>query len=211
MKIPENLYYHPIFASFPVALFPVSFASFLLYLATGKQDFEAGAYIAAAFGAAWLKPLAWAGVALWALPLARLGKAWLALYAGEIRSLHGAAPSLAAALAGFAATLLLGLLHGGGMSGATGAAHAFILAFLFPLVTGAVSQLLPVWARSGPQTAWHAQVRQKLRMGGGLRGALFLAGGILLGFGWRPGLLLALAGLIAFMLQLAVAVAGGKK
>lgn len=52
MKIPENLYYHPIFASFPVALFPVSFASFLLYLATGKQDFEAGAYIAAAFGAA---------------------------------------------------------------------------------------------------------------------------------------------------------------
>lgn len=51
MKIPENLYYHPIFASFPVALFPVSFASFVLYLATGKRDFEAGAFIAAAFGA----------------------------------------------------------------------------------------------------------------------------------------------------------------
>jgi len=51
LKIPENIYFHPIFASFPVALFPVSFASFLLYLATGARDFEAGAFVAAAFGA----------------------------------------------------------------------------------------------------------------------------------------------------------------
>ena len=50
MRIPENLYYHPIFAGFPVSLFPVSFASFLLYLATGARDFESGAFIAAAFG-----------------------------------------------------------------------------------------------------------------------------------------------------------------
>lgn len=167
-----------------------------------------GGTLLVALGAAWLKPLSWLGALIWAVPLVRLGKAWLALYPGEIRRLHGAAPSLAAALAGFAAALLLGVLHGGGVLGTAGTGHAFILAFLFPLVTGAVSQLFPVWARPGPQTAWHAQTRLKLGLGGGLRGALFFAGGILLGLGWRGGLALAMVALIAFAAQLALAVGG---
>ncbi|MBI4937392.1 MAG: hypothetical protein HY846_04105 [Nitrosomonadales bacterium] len=169
-----------------------------------------GGTLLVALGAAWVKPLAWLGVLMWAVPLVRLGKAWLALYAGEILRFHGAAPSLAAALTGFAAALLLGALHGGGVLGATGTAHAFILAFLFPLVTGAVSQLFPVWARPGPQTAWHAQTRQQLGLGGGLRGAFFLAGGVLLGLGWRGGLLLAMAALIVFLGQFALAVRGAR-
>jgi len=122
-----------------------------------------------------------------------------------MRQWHGALPSLAVALIGFAATLLFGVLHAGGILGTTGTAHAFILAFLFPLVTGAASQLLPVWARPGPQTPWHAQTRQKLGLGGGIRGLLFLAGGILLGLGWRGGLLLAMAALSAFLVQLTLA------
>ena len=52
MKILENTWFHPMFVHFPQALFPVSLASFLLYLATGTKDFETGAFIAAAFGAA---------------------------------------------------------------------------------------------------------------------------------------------------------------
>ena len=52
MNLPENLYAHPIFVHFPQALFPVSFASFLLYLATGLSEFEVGAFVAAGFGAA---------------------------------------------------------------------------------------------------------------------------------------------------------------
>ncbi len=174
----------------------------------GDLKWALGGTLLVAFGAAWLKPLSWLGALMWAVPLVRMGKAWLALYASEIRQIHGAAPSLAAALAGFAAALLFGALHGGGMLGATGTAHAFILAFLFPLVTGAVSQLFPVWARPGPQTAWHAQTRLKLGLGGGLRGALFFAGGILLGLGWRGGLLLAVAALIAFVAQFAFAASG---
>jgi len=172
-----------------------------------RQDLKwaLGGTLLIAVGAAWLRPLAWLGAMMWAVPLLRLGKAWLALYAGEIRHLHGAAPSLAAALTGFAVTLLFGVLHAGGILGTTGTAHAFILAFLFPLVTGAASQLLPVWARPGPQTAWHAQTRQKLGWAGGIRGMLFLAGGILLGLGWRGGLLLAMAALIAFLIQLVFA------
>ena len=168
-----------------------------------RQDMKwaLGGTLLIAAGAAWLKPLAWLGTAMWAIPLMRLGKAWLALYANEIRRFHGAAPSLAAALTGFAAVLLFGALHAGGILGATGTAHAFILAFLFPLVTGAASQLLPVWARPGPQTAWHTQARQRLGLAGGLRGILFLAGGFLVGLGWRGGLLLAMAALIAFLIQ----------
>ena len=154
-------------------------------------------------GAAWFKPLAYLGALLWLIPLLRLGRAWLALYSSEIFQANGAASSLAAALAGFVAALLFGMLHAGGLANATASAHAFILAFLFPLVTGAVSQLLPIWARPGMQTPWHAQVRQRLGAGGGFRALLFFAGGILLGLGWRGGLLLSVAALAAFLLQLA--------
>lgn len=52
MNLPENFYAHPKFVHFPQALFPVAFASFLLYLATGAPDFETGAFVAAGFGAA---------------------------------------------------------------------------------------------------------------------------------------------------------------
>ncbi len=51
MKIPEGWYFHPILVHFPQALFPAAFASFVLYLATGAGYFEAGAYVAAGFGA----------------------------------------------------------------------------------------------------------------------------------------------------------------
>ena len=51
MKVPENLYFHPIFVHFPQGLFPVSFALFLLYLSTGLRDFEVGAFLSCACGA----------------------------------------------------------------------------------------------------------------------------------------------------------------
>lgn len=52
MKLPEGLYFHPIFVHFPQALFPVAFASLLLYLVTGDAVFETGAYLMSAFGLA---------------------------------------------------------------------------------------------------------------------------------------------------------------
>lgn len=52
MNLPENFYAHPMFVHFPQALFPVAFASFLLYLATGTPEFETGAFVSAGFGAA---------------------------------------------------------------------------------------------------------------------------------------------------------------
>jgi uncharacterized membrane protein len=52
LKNPGSVYYHPMFVHFPQALFPVAFGSFALYLATGIREFEVGAFVAAAFGAA---------------------------------------------------------------------------------------------------------------------------------------------------------------
>jgi len=200
-----------------VGLTAVATLQVLLPTAAGRFDPQAasrlrkdlkwalGGTLFIACGAAWLKPLAWLGAMLWAVPLTNLGKAWFALYINEIRRLHGAAPSLAAALAGFAAALLFGALHAGGLLSSTNTAHAFILAFLFPLVTGAVSQLLPVWLRPGQQTAWHALTRQKLVHTGGIRGMLFLAGGVLIGLGWHNGIWLAAAALFAFLFKLTLA------
>lgn len=198
-----------------IGLTAIATLQVLLPTAAGRPDAQAGTRLhrdlkwalggtlLISIGAAWFKPLVYPGALLWMLPLISLSKAWLTLYSREILQLHGATSSLAAALAGFAAALLFGLLHADGILSPTDTAHAFILAFLFPLVTGAVSQLFPIWARPGMQTAWHTQVRQRLGAGGGYRALLFLAGGILLGLGWRGGLVLSVAALIAFLLQLA--------
>ena len=51
MKVPEGWYFHPIFVHFPQGLFPVAFASFFLYVATGREEFETAAFVVAAFGA----------------------------------------------------------------------------------------------------------------------------------------------------------------
>ena len=146
--------------------------------------------------------MAWLGTLLWVLPILRMSRAWLTLYRAEIRHIHGAAPSLAASLAGFSAALLFGILHAAGVLLPSDGAHAFILAFLFPLVTGAVSQLLPVWLKPGLQTPWHGQIRQRLQWGGGIRGLMFLGGGLFLACGWHGGMILAVAALALFMAQL---------
>lgn len=198
-----------------VGLTAIATLQVLLPTVAGKPDPQAGlrlrrdlkwalgGTLLISFGAAWFKPMSYLGVLLWLVPLVRLGKAWFILYFREIIRLHGASSSLAAALAGFVSVLLFGVLHAGGIMGTTATAHAFILAFLFPLVTGAASQLLPIWAKPGMQTPWHAQARQRLGAGGSLRAILFLAGGILLAVGWRGGLLFSVAALAAFLLQLA--------
>ena len=197
-----------------IGLTAVATLQVLLPTAVGRPDPQAaarlrrdmkwalGGTLLISVGAAWYKPLMWPGAVLWMIPLIHLGKAWLTLYFQEIRQLHGATSSLAAALTGLLVALLFGALHAGGILNSIDTAHAFILAFLFPLVTGAVSQLLPIWTRPGPQTAWHMLVRQRLGAYGGCRAALFLVGGLLVGLGWRGGLVFSIAALVAFLLQL---------
>jgi hypothetical protein len=161
-----------------------------------------------AIGAAWFGPLAWIGAALWAIPLARLGASWLQLYRAEILALHGAAPLLAAALAGLALSMIFGamapLATEEGFR-ATQPALAFVGGFMLPLVSGAASQLLPVWLRPGVQSDWHARLRARLGRYGGVRAVLFCLGGIAAGLGREWGLLLGATTLIWFLLQAAAA------
>jgi hypothetical protein len=152
-----------------------------------------------ATGAAWLPWLAIAGLVLWLIPVSRLALSWHALFRTEILRANGAAPLLATALAGFACALIAGGLHGAGWRDPVAGAHLYIFAFLFPLVSGAVGHLLPLWLRPGRQTAWHQVARSRLTRGSGARALLFLLSGLLLAAGFRWGIYFALAGLAAFL------------
>jgi hypothetical protein len=161
----------------------------------------AGALLIAA-GAAWITPAAYAGMALLLLPVVRLGTPWAAYFWREAGAVHGAAPSLALALFGFAALLVAGIGHAGGHLSATAAGFGCVLAFLLPLVTGAVSQLLPLWLEPGAQTQWHRDARATLCRFGGLRGLAFVLAGLSVTLGWATGTWLAAIALLVFVGQL---------
>ena len=82
------------------------------------------------------------------------------------------------------------------------AVAAFIAAFLLPLVSGALSQLVPVWLYPGRRTAQRDRLRATLARGGALRSAWFVGAGIALAFGLGEGLWLAVAALLLFALSL---------
>lgn len=132
-----------------------------------------------ALGTAWGegsgRAMAWAGLALWLWALVSLLRDWWRLYRRQIFSRHGAGASLAAALAGLT---VLSLVHGLTGRGGIPAIGSFFLAFLLPLVSGALSQLLPIWLCPGRQSSWHEQARQRLGRYAGLRALSFLVAGL---------------------------------
>ena len=162
----------------------------------------AGALLVAA-GAAWFKPLSYAGLILYLVPPARMAAAWIAHFRGALLQSHGAAPSLSLALLGLVLLLLAGGAHGFGLQPGRDAILGFILAFLLPLVSGAATQLLPVWLRPGVQTAWHAATRARLGRWSAPRAALMVAGGVLATSGVEAGLWGGVAGLALFIMAAA--------
>jgi len=191
-----------------VGLTAISTLAVLLPTVAGRPDPQVGprlrrdlpwaaaGTLLVAIGSAWYSPLAWIGGAAWALPLVRLGASWLRLYRAEIFARHGAAPLLAAALAGLALSMILGAmapLTAAGWFRPTEPALAFVSGFMLPLVSGAASQLLPVWLRPG------------VGRYGGVRAVLFCLGGLAAGMGHQWGLLLGAATLIWFLLQASAA------
>jgi hypothetical protein len=120
-----------------------------------------------ATGQAWLlQPLAWLGGVLWAWVLGRMWLAWMRLFRLQILHRNGAAPVLAAASSGFACALI------GTLADMGAPLVVFLPGFLMPLLTGAASQLLPVW--SGKNT-----LRQCLTRWNGLRALLFMTTALL--------------------------------
>jgi hypothetical protein len=157
----------------------------------------AGALLIAC-GAAFGKPLALLGTALFAIAPLRMGSAWVCQFADRIFCLHGAAPSLASALLGLLGLLVAGLAHAFGIVPGRPAIGGFVAAFLLPLVSGAAMQLLPVWLRPGPQGAWHGKLRDALGRLGGVRALLMVGGGLAIAGDWPQGFWIALAGVALF-------------
>lgn len=194
-----------------VGLTALSTLAVLMPTVTGRPDPQVGprlrrdlpwaasGTLLVAIGAAWFSPLAWVGGALWAIPLLRLGASWLRLHRTEILALHGAAPLLAAALGGLIFSMLVGTAAV--ILPAFTPTSAFVSGFLLPLVSGAASQLLPVWLRPGVQSNWHARLLSSLGRYGGAGAVLFGISGIVAGLGQEWGLLLGAATLLWFMLQ----------
>ena len=155
-----------------------------------------------AAGASWQMELAWIGLALWLVPIVRLGAAWWRLYRADIFSWHGLAPPLAGALAGFVVLLAAGALQSAFGGTTANAVFVFIALFLVPLVTGAAAALLPVLLRPGVQTAWHAAFRARAGRYAGMRAMLFLLGGLAALLGRDEGFVLTLLGLVLFVVQI---------
>ncbi|MBI5109527.1 MAG: hypothetical protein HZA62_12335 [Rhodocyclales bacterium] len=145
-----------------------------------------GACLMISIGAASLLPtvlagtaplIAVAGAVIYLAIVLRVLCAWWTRFRGDLFTSHGAAPSLLAATVGLFCLLILGLLHGWGYLSGRASIVGFVVAFLLPLVSGAMAQLLPVWLRPGVQAAWHAELRYRLCRWGGVRGfALLLTG-----------------------------------
>lgn len=195
-----------------VGLTAIGTLQVLLPTAGGYEDPGASARLArdlrygltgallAALGAAWYPPLSAVGLAAWLVPVVRLAHATLR-HRAQALAAHSAAASLAFALLGFALVLIAGGLHAYAILPAHTALGFFFIAFLFPLVTGAVAHLLPLWLRPGAPLAVQAAARAVLARGAALRGAVFAAAGLLWLGGQRWAAWLAAAALAVFLVQ----------
>ncbi len=161
-----------------------------------------GGVLAVAFGAAFWWPLAPIGALLLVGVTCRLGWAWWRRYGPRALVGDGASAALVGALCGFLMLLILGIAHGFGMLSGHDAVLAFFVAFLLPLVSGALTQLLPVWRYPGRSTPARVRMREVLADGGAMRAALFVTGGALLAVGVSAGLWFAAAALLFFVLAL---------
>jgi len=156
-----------------------------------------------ALGAAGYWPLSLlAAATLFGLMLS-LARHWQRTFTCSTLVRDGAAVSLAGALLGWAGCLLAGALHAAQLLPARPTLAAWIAAGLLPLVSGALSQLLPVWRWPGRRLPAHALMRAQLVAGGQGRTLLFLTGGLaFLVDATTLGALFCGAGLLRFAISL---------
>ena len=193
----------------------------LLPTALGKPDPEAAGWLrrrlwlvasgalVVATGAVIAWPFSAPGAMLIFVSVLGLAGQWVRRFGMRPLLNDGVAASLLASLFGFLLALLAGLLHGAGFLSARASLLAWGAGFLLPLVSGALSQLLPVWRWPGPSTPERLVMRQRLAATGALRGALFIVSALALLAGFQRlggGLLLTAVGLFAIALLQAVRV-----
>ncbi|ABK45937.1 conserved hypothetical protein [Magnetococcus marinus MC-1] len=162
-----------------------------------------GGSLAFAVGAAGLHLFYLLGLGLWLRPLG----AWILSLWGfrdKIYGGGGATWPLLAALAGFMIMMFAGLLVALGWLSAQNTLPLFFIGFLFPLLTGALTQLLPLWWWPGLETPLRSEARSAIELGSPGRAAVYLVCGVgaALGYGWAAPL--AAAAVAQFLLQVLV-------
>lgn len=164
----------------------------LLPTALGLADPEAGGWLRrrlwlvasgalmVATGAAISWPFAAPGTALMLVAALGLVGQWVRRFGIWPLIRDGVSASLLAAVIGLLLTLAAGLLHGAGILSTRPSLLAWASGFLLPLVSGALSQLLPVWRWPGPQTPERLLMRRKLAASGSVRAGLFTSSALAL-------------------------------
>ncbi len=193
----------------------------LLPTAIGKPDPEAAGWLRRrlwlvasgalliATGAVVAWPFAAPGTALILVATLGLAGQWVRRFSLAVLWGDGVAASLLLALVGLMLSLVAGLLHGAGFLSVAPSLAAWGSGFLLPLVTGALSQLLPVWRWPGPTTPARLAMREHLAAGGRLRAILFVGGsGALIAGQTVPGAMLAGLGMALFVVALLRTVQG---
>ncbi|MBF0341668.1 MAG: hypothetical protein HQL95_12005 [Magnetococcales bacterium] len=139
--------------------------------------------------------LGWLGLGAWGWVLGRLVRPLHGHFVRIVR-VNGATLSLLGALCGFCLSLGSTLWQEGNV-----ALPLFLNLFLFPLVTGALAHLLPLWWWPGLPTPQRHQAQYTLGRFALLRlGSFWLGGtGIMMGASW--GLFLVIAPLVLFLGQ----------
>lgn len=171
----------------------------------GAVGIALGAALSAVIG--W--PLAVAAAAAYAWPLLRLANdARLAFGAKLLKEGH-AAPLLLAAIAGLLLLLLHGMAHGMGITHPRDVLPLFLVAFLLPLLSGAVAQLLPVWLRPRAPADWHKRQRVPLIALARTRAVLLLAAALLAFVGSEAGYVAGMLGALWLMGAMATVVIRG--
>ncbi|MBF0283396.1 MAG: hypothetical protein HQL51_02960 [Magnetococcales bacterium] len=166
--------------------------------------------LASALGAAGWHAFSFAGLVLWMIPVVRLGRAvWR--HRAPILAAGGAAIALAGAVIGFGVMMISGVLIVLKVMSPQDSLPLFFTVFLFPLVTGALSHLLPLWLRPGPDSAARVLLAQRLGRWSGPRTLLFLTAGILIAVGQSWAALPGAAGMALFVIQTLVAIAQDRK
>ncbi|MDR1994298.1 hypothetical protein [Azonexus sp.] len=147
--------------------------------------------------------LAAAGSGLLLAALFSLLLQWRRSFGLRILLADGVTCSLLAATSGLVLTLVAGLAHGLGLMSARPTLSAWVFGFLLPLVSGALSQLLPVWRWPGPQLPSRLEMRCRLATGGGWRALLFFtAAALALASRDRVAVACAVAALLLFAVAL---------
>jgi hypothetical protein len=159
-----------------------------------------GALLMAA-GSAWWVWLIWPGLALWLLPLTRFAALLISRWREHIWGWHRPGTSLGLAVPGLMLVLMAGGLHAVGALPADVALPLFFYMFLFPLVTGAISYLLPVWVWPARNTAAYESAVRRLAWGSGARALVFFLAGFMVWAGLPGAVYLAGVAMAVFLAQ----------